>query len=74
MLQNELDSLKGQLARHYVLSIRKAELETPQSNIFIRAWNRFEYGRVVPEHEYFSEKRPLIKSRIEDIKDELKEP
>jgi len=39
MLQNELDSLKGQLARHYALSIRKTELETPQSNIFKKAWN-----------------------------------
>ena len=64
--------MKERVARHYVLAIRKAELETPQSNIFKKAWNSFEYNHVVPEYEYLSERMPMIQSRIEDIKEELK--
>jgi len=58
--------------RHYVLSGRKIELETSQTNAIKKILNNFEYKRLVPEHELLSEQLPFIESRINEIKENLR--
>jgi len=71
-LEKELRELEYRVERHYALSVRKAELETTQSNVIKKLWNEWEHRHVVPEYELLSERIPIIKSRIEEIKEELR--
>jgi len=71
-MERELRELEYKIERHYALSVRKAELETTQSNIIKKLWNEWEHRHVVPEYELLSERISIIKSRIEEIKEELR--
>ncbi len=72
LLNRELRELEYKVERHYALSVRKVEIETPQSNFIKKIWNGWEHHHVVPEYEMLTEQLPRIKSRIEEIKDKLK--
>ncbi len=71
-LERELRILEYKVERHYALSVRKAELETPQSNVIKKVWNEWENRHIVPEYDMLSEQIYSIKSRIEEIKEELR--
>lgn len=72
LLERELRALEYKVERHYALSVRKAELETTQSNVIKKLWNEWENHHVVPEYDMLSERITIIKSRIEEIKEELR--
>ncbi len=72
LLNRELITLEFKVARHYVLSGRKIELETSQTNAVKKILNHFEYNRLVPEYELLSEQLPRIESRINEIKEKLR--
>jgi len=72
LLERELRALEYKVERHYALSVRKAELETTQSNVIKKLCNEWESRHVVPEYDTLSEQIPIIKSRIEEIKEELR--
>ena len=71
-LHRELRELEYKIERHYALSVRKVQLETTQSNIIKKLWNEWESRHVVPEYDMLSERISIIKSRIEEIKEELR--
>jgi len=72
LMERELRELEYKIERHYALSVRKAELETIQHNIIKKLLNQWEYNHVVPEYELLSERISIIKSRTEEIKEELR--
>ena len=71
-LQKELQALEYKLERHYALSVMNVELEKQTSNIFKKFFNWYASNHVRSEYESLSKQRPVIESRIEDIKDELR--
>ena len=71
-LNKELRILEYKSMRHYVLSGRKIELETSQTNVIKKILNHFEYNRLVPEYELLSEQLPFLESRINEIKEKLR--
>lgn len=72
LLERELLTLEYKINRHYALSIRKAELETKQSNFFTKTWNQYQYNHVMPEYELLSKQLPIIEVKILEIKDQLR--
>ena len=73
LLNRELQELEYKVERHYALSVRKVEIETPQSNFIKKIWYGWEHHHVVPEYEMLTEQLPRIQSRIEEIKYELRQ-
>ena len=71
-LERELLTLEYKINCHYALSTRKAELETKRSSFFTRAWNQYQHNHVMPEYELLSKQLPMIESRIQEIKDQLR--